>query len=616
MTDEVIPDNIPTDPTPTGEIPDSIPTDVAPGEEIPDNIATDNPYASSNQQAITAAEGAAQGFLGPLGFAVPEAEAALNKIAPQTAASLSLTPQDMAAREAENPAIHTIAQTAGLVGSTAFGPLGAVSKGIGLIGPASKIGSAALQGFIGSGLIQASDEKSKSILGQSDPNAAVSSALANTSASALLGGTIGGIFGAGSSALSAAAERKIGTNISSWLTGLGAASKGVDAEDIPASEELNQQMLANGHAFYTQGINDLTQSIAKSGADLAGAGIGNTLGGAPGAYIGYKIADKLAPTIAKIAAKPVTAVSQTAVPAALKFLASSPEGDNLAGRFYNMLDYGNAIDSGAQKINSAINNLFQSGGQQAFSNIRRIDQQQQQALKDHISQGGIYLNLEQSGQTAPLQNYAEGGEVKTMEMPKEKDVAPFSKGSVADTLPAHDALINAAKGRITNYLSSLQPPKNSPKLAFDDEPDTSKQEKSYDRALDIANRPLSILDHIKAGTIEPEHIKHFNNLYPELNQHLQQKITERIIQAQLADEKPSYPVRMGLSMMMQTPLDGTLIPQNIQAAQSVFVPTTPAQPPNGPGTTKNRKNTSTLSKASSQYLTSTQAAAMGQQTRD
>jgi hypothetical protein len=585
----------------------------------PNNLVPESPYGSPGQQALTAVEGAAEGVIGPL---APLAEAGLAKYAPQMAQSLSLTPEDMAAREAENPITHGVSQVAGTIGSLAAGPLSLVGKAADAA-KISAIGASALKGFITNGLIQGGDEVSKSILGQTDPNTAVSSAVANTSLMALLGGATGGIFGVGSKALSAGADAQVGTKIKSFLVGVGDALNGTSrdvanlsgqqivkiAQETPNYLDLNPQMYANGQTFISKGISGLTQTIAKKGADIAGSAIGSNIGGLPGAIIGYNVADSIAPTLAKMVDRPVSAMSKPAIGAILRVIGTNPEGSDLASQVYNALDYANAANSGAQKINTAVEGLFSKGAQQVYNSA---DTEKRSALKQYINQGGINQSLQQTMQQMPYaQKYAEGGLVAPAPE-KPKDMGSIFKGSVSQSLPEHDLMINSVRANASNYLTNLQPAKYSPKLAFDEQPMQTEQNRSYDKALDVANSPLSVLDKISDGTIEPEHIKHLNGMYPELSQHLQQKITERITKAQLDNEKPDYHVRTGLSMFMGTALDGTLVPQNIQAAQAVFTPTQPAAAPQGGGG-RNKKNTSTLSKVSSQYLTQTQASTAGQQ---
>jgi hypothetical protein len=98
-------------------------------------------------------------------------------------------------------------------------------------------------------------------------------------------------------------------------------------------------------------------------------------------------------------------------------------------------------------------------------------------------------------------------------------------------------------------------------------------------------------------------------MYPEVNHFVQKRLTDRITKAQLDNEKPSYKVRQGLSMLLGTNLDSTLTPANMQAAQSVFAPQqAAAQQPSAPAG-KSKKSTSSLTKVADQYKTGDQAAA-------
>ena len=148
------------------------------------------------------------------------------------------------------------------------------------------------------------------------------------------------------------------------------------------------------------------------------------------------------------------------------------------------------------------------------------------------------------------------------------------------------------------------------KLAFDDKPDNTEQERTYRKALKLAAHPVGILDKVQRGTIEPEHLKHMNAMYPEFNDILQKKITNQIIKYQLDDKKPHYKVRQGLSSLMGAPLSAEMTPQNIIAAQATFLGTKPQQSQGGSAP---QKKTAPLDKASQPYRTADQAAASRQQ---
>lgn len=225
-------------------------------------------------------------------------------------------------------------------------------------------------------------------------------------------------------------------------------------------------------------------------------------------------------------------------------------------------------------------------------------------IDDWITKGGVTHDLQNSQPISEEQNFADGGDVK--KTPHLMKVNP-----IESTHPEQNVMLNIMKGRASNYLRSIKPQENTPKLAFDDAPDQTKQKKSYDKALELAANPTKILSNIKNGSIEPEDLTHFNSMYPEMNEHLKKKMTEKIIEAQLKDKKPSYHTRQGLSLFMGVPLSGELTPQGIQAAQATFMPQ--PSPQGGGHGGSSEKKTSALAKTSQSYLTADEAAASRQQ---
>jgi hypothetical protein len=256
--------------------------------------------------------------------------------------------------------------------------------------------------------------------------------------------------------------------------------------------------------------------------------------------------------------------------------------------------YNQAVTRGHKTFNSKVNHLFKDGPEekQDYSKAKK-------SIHEWIEKGGVHNDImeEVYKQNSP-QGFAAGGHVEA-----KKD--HLHDQNIASKYPEHNLLLQAAKGRMSDYLNSLKPQKNVPKLAFDDAPDTRHQEKSYQRALSLAAHPLHIVDKIKDGTVEPEHVSHFRNLHPEVDDVLQKKMTQKIIEMQLKGEKPKSHVRQGLSLFLGTPLSGEITPQNIQAAQATFQSKKPQQQDQAP--TKNKKNTSTLTKADKPYLTGEQA---------
>lgn len=264
--------------------------------------------------------------------------------------------------------------------------------------------------------------------------------------------------------------------------------------------------------------------------------------------------------------------------------------------------YHGHIKTGHKAIDAWIESLFDKEAPQ-----QKGQEKGEKTIKDWISQGGITNDIQHEiGNQNQPQMLADGGAV-------EKAHGLLHSHPIATTSPEQNVILHAAKGRMSNYLSSLKPQSNQPKLAFDDEPDQTEQHKSYKRAVSLAANPLSILHKVKEGTIEPEHVKHLNGLHPEVNETIQKKLTHKITEAQLNGKKPSFQVRQGLSLLMGTPLSSEMSPQIIQAAQSTFMPPEPppgsgAQPANQTQrSTKNKSGTRALTKSDQAFLTGGQA---------
>ncbi len=267
----------------------------------------------------------------------------------------------------------------------------------------------------------------------------------------------------------------------------------------------------------------------------------------------------------------------------------------------SIMKYNQNIKSGNKTIQTKLDSLFGNNTSDKMDPVKGKEK-----INSWIENGGITKELQdEQGKQNITQQFAGGGHVQAPEGLPHNSL-------VAQAYPSQNIMLQAAKGRMSTYLSGLKPQQNVPKLAFDDKPDSRKQEKSYDRALHVAADPLHVMDQIKAGTIEPEHLGHFKSMYPEVDQHLQKKLTEKIIQAQLKDEKPSRNVRQGLSMFMGTPLSGELTPQSMQAAQATFQTQQPAAPQGQPAG-KSKDSKQSLSKSDQSFLTGGQALAARQQ---
>lgn len=606
---EVAPDFIPDDaPTPvkTEESPDFIP-DEAPSEApdfIPDDQGNDDNlnlspaelqdkilkkyhpegltgYESPVQQAATVAEGLAQGVAGPL---APLAETKL----------LGIPKEDIAGRQNANPWEHGLAETAGVAGSlaTGIGEAGMISnlaKGTAEYARLGKVGSAVLDGMVTNGLIQGGDEASKAILGTGNPEDAVNPVVAIGAAS-LFGGLLGGAGakapGAAAAKLQSLSDLKAASYVENFLAGVGHASQ--DGSAI----ENGAKGFKTGYNFYK----NVPDRLARISGGKIGKAVGAYFGDAGGALQGETLGLIFGNDILKPIIAPVTnRIGKYTVPATVRWLSQGASGS-----LFKMIDYADKVQKGTSLINNSIDALFKAGSQQA---VNAYSGNHVEKLKNFIDGGGMDQSIkdEMLGTGESPAGFAEGGDVSH----RTNDKTVHQDDHLAQNLPEQNMMLQTVKGRVSNYLSSKRPQKDMPKLAFDDHHDDREQKKSYDKALKIAVHPLGVLGHIQDGTIEPEHIMHLNSMYPELTGHLQKKLTERIVKSQMDEEKPSYKIRQGLSMLMGAPLSGEMTPTNIQAAQSVF--SAAKQQASSQAPQKNKTGTSSLSKSDKAYLTDDQA---------
>ncbi len=555
----------------------------------------------------TAAEGLAKGIAGPVATA---AELGLSKLGVPNMAA-----EDIAHREEDHPVVHGIAEAAGMAGSLPLGisEIALANKAAKIIpgvaklaeiGKMGKVGSAAVKGFISNGLIQGGDEVSKWLLGQGNPEEPVGSALSHMGAAGLFGLLSGGIGspigGYVSGKAEKMAEEKAGSKIASYLAGFGTAASGSGKRDTAALEKAieGDGQFLDYYQKGRKGFDDMFGHGVSKATKYVGSVVGGTLGalkfgpqGIPGGGLaGNLIARPIGGVLEKLAGG---ASKKYIAPLTMKILS----GGETTG-LLDALNHAESMSKGYDMIANRVDSLFKAGFNAGESKV--INPRLKKKLDDFLGDGGHGQDIQehqyqQNEDAAPVP-FAEGGKVE----PKEAKT-----NGVATHFPDHNILMSAARGRVSNYLASLRPQKHQAKLAFDDEPDTREQTKTYHKALDIALQPLSVLDEVNRGTIEPEHVKHLNAMYPEVAGLLQRKLTERITKDQLDGKKPSFKVRQGLSLFMGTALSGEFTPQSIQAAQAVFVKGSQEQAPSKPATPS--KSSPSLTKADQAYLTSTQA---------
>jgi hypothetical protein len=218
----------------------------------------------------------------------------------------------------------------------------------------------------------------------------------------------------------------------------------------------------------------------------------------------------------------------------LKFLGSPHAVDSAA--FKAMNDVAGAVVKGEKAVNRATRAVLRPSGSKAThrevsENDRRKLDKQLLALQDDPS---------------PLLNVA---------------------GDTAHYLPEYATAMGETAARAVNYLNSLRPDTQKA-LLLDAEPEADPVKKAaFERALTIAQNPLIVLEDVKDGTLVPEDLITLQNVAPGLYARMREKLTAELVDRTAEEEPIPYKTRLGLAMFLGTPLDSTMTPEAIQAAQ-------------------------------------------------
>lgn len=602
-------------------------------QPLPEGFELDSTSSASEPHPILAAtEGAMRGLTAGISDAVFKgarklAEAVTdnpdyqNMIAPKI--------EDVSSRSESTPA--KVGEAAGVIGGmlTGTGAPGAISKGAKAVipearGALAKVGSAMLRGTAEGALLQSGDELSKAMLGKGDPEEAVSSALARMGGAGLIGGFTGGVFsGVGQGAskgLAALENAKMGTKAENILAGMALASRAKEAgvppdkveeyatkyfKDFSADEMFNYNHYRDGVNLYNKAHSKIIRTAVNTAAGAGAAALGGddeslkerALAGAAAGFLSDKY---IVPMVEKVLQKPLLRANKYVAPTMMYAL----EKGQTSGLF-NLLNHTNEIARGAKAVNSGVESVFRGGAQQGINDL--VSDRDIKSIKKYLDDGGVTQEMQDSLKESPEadQNFAKGGKVQTQ---------PDHSGSIANMYPEQAMMMSEAKGRMSNYLNSLKPQKNTPKLPYDKPMDQKSQNRTYDEAVHMAAAPLSVLKHIKDGTLQIRHLKHMNGMYPELTKHLQKKLTARLMQSQLEGDHPKGATKQALAMFLGAALETYQTPQGIMAAQSTFAKSQPQQQQDG--TMKGKQGKAAINKLPGSYKTPGQAAESDRANRD
>lgn len=132
-------------------------------------------------------------------------------------------------------------------------------------------------------------------------------------------------------------------------------------------------------------------------------------------------------------------------------------------------------------------------------------------------------------------------------------------------LPDHQGALASTAATASDYLDTLRPQTHQAGPLNDPQPADPLQTQQYDRQLGISENPLSILGHIRAGTVQPGDMATLSTIYPHLAKSIQDKVGASMIEAKNKETPISGRHKMGLGHLFGDPVDYIHSPAAMQA---------------------------------------------------
>lgn len=306
----------------------------------------------------------------------------------------------------------------------------------------------------------------------------------------------------------------------------------------------------------------IKKGLTEAGGQTTGAAVGGALGhaiGVPGfgAIIG---AHALGPFFSSI------------LPAIVKPLVTSEAS---AAGLKAATDYGVSVAKGMKLVSQATKNLFKASSevlpQSALPSI---------ADRDRLD------NTLKKMQTNPM-------------------TANMADNHIGAYLPNHGTSVAQTAGLAAQYLNSLRTPQGKQNPLDSNPTPNAIQKAAFERALTIAQQPLMVLDFMKKGTLIPSDIVSLKTLYPNLYTHLQNQITDKMMEAIDKKTPIPYKTRLNMSAFLGYAMDSTMTQRGIAGAQ----PMPNQAPPQGGGSpNKAKRGSAPLTKLPGMYQTPLQNA--------
>jgi len=139
-------------------------------------------------------------------------------------------------------------------------------------------------------------------------------------------------------------------------------------------------------------------------------------------------------------------------------------------------------------------------------------------------------------------------------------------------IPEYSQSFAATTARVMEFLSMAEPdPKQMGMLDKKFEM-TPMQKAQYNRTLDIAQNPLTVLSRIHTQTLTLDDVKAVQAMYPAVYKQIAEKMMHEVVEARAKGTLIPHAMRLQMSMFLGQPLDSSLSQQGIAAAQMTSAP--------------------------------------------
>lgn len=204
---------------------------------------------------------------------------------------------------------------------------------------------------------------------------------------------------------------------------------------------------------------------------------------------------------------------------------SNPQG------LQSSVSYLDAAHKGVGRIKEHASNIFEKQPK------RKLDHERLSSLKKELDTFQAYPN-------------------------KVFDLVDKISDGVGHYMPGHGADVGTQLATTINYLESLKPMNQKGGPLDKVMKPSAMEEYKYNKALDIAEDPLSVIHHAKDGTLDAQDLVTLHTLYPKVAQSIMAEATNTLL------EKPdnlSMKNKRALSALLGQPLLFSQTPQGCQA---------------------------------------------------